>query len=54
MHEDICHSHVTILANATFIHIVYRYGNFLDSFHLYQNIIKSVHYSQYVNKEVSF
>ena len=50
------HSHVTILANATFIHIPYTYDNLLDAFHLYQNIIKSVHYSkfQYVNKEVSF
>ena len=54
MHKDMSHSHVTILANATFIHALYTYSNFLDAFHPYQNIIKSVHYSQYVNKEVSF
>ena len=49
------HSHATILVNATtFIHISYTYGNFLDSFNLYEDIIKNVHYSQYVNKEVSF
>ena len=39
MHNDMSHSHATILANATtFIHILYSYGNFLDAFHLYYNI----------------